>query len=81
MQDLYLSIGIDIMSLYQIPQNIEKKPIIKIIYQYGINDFRMLLCKNSFWIDRKHPNKNNIAPWPTSPNITPNKNGKVTIEK
>lgn len=25
------------------------------------------------------PNKNKISPWPISPNITPNKNGKVTV--
>lgn len=32
----------------------------------------------SFFVKYK-PNKNRTKPWPISPNITPNRNGKVII--
>ena len=35
--------------------------------------------KESFFKYKNRPNVNKAKPWPISPNITPNKNGNVTI--
>jgi hypothetical protein len=63
------------------PQNIAKKPIITRRYLALKNVLRR---EPDFSIEslNKHKydeNKNNRNPWKISPNITPNKNGKVTI--
>ena len=37
--------------------------------------------KESFLMTSIKPNKNSSEPWPTSPNMTPKRNGKVTQAK
>lgn len=72
--------GIDIKSLYINPQYVAKSPISKNKYlnaRIGANPgdyfFKKSLAKH-----KNIPSVNITAPWPRSPNIIPNKKGKVT---
>jgi len=68
-------------SLYKKPIKNEKKPIIVIKYQISLIPFM-----SDFFIESQSaikimmsPSINKIPPCPMSPNITPNRNGKVII--
>lgn len=59
----------------------EKNPNKEIKYQYSLKTFRIGFFIMS-WSEKnikKSPNANKIPPWPISPNMTPNKNGKEMI--
>ena len=76
--------AIERKSLYMIPQYTAKNPINAIKYLYGRIILNMKFCilftSSNFHINHK-PNASNIAPCPISPNITPNKKGKVIVVK
>jgi hypothetical protein len=60
------------------PQYNEKNPISVIIYLIDDKSPIDDLSHFSFWKINIKPNANKIEPCIMSPNITPNKNGKVT---
>jgi hypothetical protein len=75
------SIGILIKSLYKKPAKVAKNPIMRRRYLAG----KMALRKLSLFLIQvsfKHSNEAAVkrrAPWNTSPNITPNRKGKLTM--
>lgn len=76
-QDLKSSNGNDIKSLYINPQKKEKNPMSNSMYLILYSDFSpSIFSPNQH---TKEAMKNRMRPCPMSPNITPNKNGKVTI--
>ena len=68
-------------SLYTKPQYVEKNPIIKNRYLYGRIPFKKVLLIALYLRFNMIPNRKRMSPCAISPNITPNKNGKVTVVK
>ena len=74
--------GIDIKSLYSKPENVEKKPIITIRNRIETRVLSNSLRSSSvFHAHHISPTIKKKLPWPTSPNMTPNKNGNVMMLK
>ena len=74
--------GIDMKSLYTNPQNIAKNPIKSSRYLI-VTKTEKVGCdlRDSALMQMYDANKNKRVPWPMSPNISPKKNGKVTMLK
>lgn len=75
--------GIDIISLYIKPVKVPNIPNRSSRYLNLKTSDRVgsLGLRQFYKIQRIVPINNSTAPWPMSPNIIPNKNGKVTPVK